>query len=256
VGLLPALTVLFLASDSSASEPKPGERVVGFDPSISMVPSPMVYADYSDNPTMLRFRTEYRASAVLSKPKPGTELYEVRKKAMEILTPGDPCFSVYAPRQAEIEVPSEKVKSDSIELWQGYKLSDCSPALESVAQWFQCIADYSGLDELTRNHYGALAQAAFYFASAFDMLQEDSLSSKQIAEKLKEYFRDNPGSNQVRGVFYAVEERLKSELLRLSKKEAKYYYNEEPKYRNMECIKILGALVVCGSLIVLKTLFP
>ncbi|MDR1333755.1 MAG: hypothetical protein LBJ71_00890 [Holosporaceae bacterium] len=211
VGLLPALAVLFLTSDNFASAFKPRKRVVQFDPSISTFPSSEIQiSNYSDNPTMLRLQTEYRALADLS--MPGTELYEVKRNAMGVIMPGDPWFCSDVPGRAEAEIPFETIKSESIRMWQEYDLCNCSPALTYVAQCFQDIANYPDLDELTRNYYGVLTQVAFYFASAFDRLPKSLLSADKVAKGLDGCFKNNPEADRVRGIFYAVDQRLHDEL--------------------------------------------
>ncbi|MDR0740261.1 MAG: hypothetical protein LBF34_00960 [Puniceicoccales bacterium] len=211
VGLLPVLGILFLAFDSSASTAESKGKVVKIDPSIPVFPSSkMRVADYSNNPTLLRFQTEYRASAMLF--YPGTELYEIKREAMKIVMPGNPDYFATIPSRAVMATPPEKVKKDNIELWKGYDFYSCGLALKSAVQCFQYIADYSDLNESIRDRHSALAQVASYFANAFDRLSKSPLSANKIARGLDECFRNNPKANRERGAFYAVDQRLRDEL--------------------------------------------
>ncbi|MDR0740262.1 MAG: hypothetical protein LBF34_00965 [Puniceicoccales bacterium] len=283
VGLLPTLAVLFISSGSSASVHELLEREVGelSDDSSAAASEPekrvtfqlpdnssasvsgsepesedpwtmvgrsrregMRTLNYSGNPAMLEFQRKVRAMRHLAK---GGRLYKEKIKGMRILTPGDPYCFTFTPGLAEAEVSPERIERESIRIWKEHDLDKCIQSLECAEQCFQNIADYSDLDEFTRDYYGALVQVTSYFIDAFDTLQEGSLSAEQIARELEKHFENSPMKNRVRGVFYAVEGRLKSELLCLSMK--------EPEYRRTKYINFLGILVIGGLGIVLRTFF-
>jgi hypothetical protein len=165
--------------------------------------------DCSNTPTILKLQAEFQTLAVLF--QFNTELGIMRMKAMKIVMPGYPLYISNAKCLSAV-ISIEAVENESIRKWKGYSLKECSVKLGEAYEYFSNIADYSDLDELTRNYYNALAQATFYFANAFDWLQDGSLSTDGISRQLDECFRDDPQANRVRGIFFAVSRKLHDEL--------------------------------------------
>ncbi|MDR1590431.1 MAG: hypothetical protein LBR92_00270 [Puniceicoccales bacterium] len=161
------------------------------------------------HPIMDRLRKETRASMDLSHPY--GNLGKIKDNAMRILIPGDPW---YAGRYMEA-ISDEQIENATRMEWAGYHIDECISKLGHMAKLFNTIADNPDLPSISKARYAALNSVAIYFMDAFQMLK-NNLSADDILAKLNESFRRDQKASRVRGYFLAVEQRLMTELSKLS----------------------------------------
>ncbi|MDR1906844.1 MAG: hypothetical protein LBQ03_01335 [Puniceicoccales bacterium] len=161
---------------------------------------------------MQRLRDDFNARMEIS--MPNGEYYGLMQKIRGILEPGDPWnFEVLS---SQTLLPYEDIRQRSIEAWQDYTLERCIRKLNHVRDGF---AYFSSIQELLPDvSYKVLSDIAAIYGQAFQILQGNTTEEDAIAaiEELKRRLRENKEVRQRIDNFYAVEARLKSEMLNLS----------------------------------------
>jgi hypothetical protein len=166
---------------------------------------------------MLRLQKETRAFGDLAHLS-GT-LGQIKERAMQTIMPGD--FGLM-PRSFRLmprffrrrgeKIPSdEEMKGASIKAWSEYSFEACTQRLQYAMERFSEIAANPDLAPNIKAHYAGLSSAAVYFLDAFRMLKNKVPASCVLSE-LHEAFSKNQDANRVRCCFFAVENRLNSEI--------------------------------------------